>query len=480
MSDPKNPPPMSTSSNELWRLDAVEMAELIGIGEISSREAVQSCLDRLDAVNPRINAVVVTMHEEALATADAADEARARGRKLGPLHGVPVTIKINTDQRGWPNDHGVIDYRDVIANEDAPVVSHLRGAGAVFIGRTNSPCYGMRWFTGNALHGETRNPWDMARTPGGSSGGAASAVAVGIGPIAQGNDIAGSIRYPAYCCGLAGLRPTLARVPAYSPTAAAPMALAAQFMAVQGPIARRVRDVRLAFDVMAHPHPRDPRVMSIGSYPSPQRPVRVAIVPSPAGGETHPAASEAVRSAGQALAEAGFAVEEVAPPEIDYAARLWGEIAGPDTLALLEAQIEEHGDEGIRLGVKYWRGAWPQRDPAITLASLSQRVRLLREWGAFFEKYPILVMPTCTQPPFAWDEDVRDQPSTDRIVEAQRAMLAVSVLGLPGLSVATGVSEGLPTGVQIVAAPYREDLCFEAGKVVESRHPMPTPIDPFF
>lgn len=467
-----------TSDVDLWRLDAIALTTMIRNGQVSSREAVQSSLDRLGAVNPAVNAVVVTMHDSALKAADRADAARVRGEPLGPLHGIPITVKINTDQAGWPNDHGVVAFKDQMASEDAPVVSHLLAAGAIIIGRTNSPCFGMRWFTGNDLYGETRNPWNSLRTPGGSSGGAASAVAVGIGAIGQGNDIAGSIRYPAYCCGLTGLRPTMGRVPAFSVTAKTPMALAAQFMAVQGPLTRRVRDCRLAFEVVARPHPRDPRVPVIGSYPPLRRPPRAALVPDPADRGAHPSVTAAVRSAGRALEAVGYVVEEREPPELGRAADLWGEIAGPDTLALLEPIVEDYGDEGIRRGLTLWRGAWPERDPATTLKALAERMRILRLWGAFFEEYPVVIMPTCTQPPFDWDEDVRDQPSTDRIVESQRAMLAVSVLGLPGLSVPTGVEQGLPTGVQIVAAPYREDLCFDAADIVEAHHPMPTPIDP--
>ena len=468
----------STAGPELWRLDATVLGPMIRAGEVSAREAVQSCLDRLDAVNSAVNAVVVPMHAEALAAADAADVARARGEALGLLHGIPVTVKINTDQAGWPNDHGVEAFVGQMSSEDAPVVAHLRGAGAVILGRTNSPAFGMRWFTGNALYGETSNPWDATRTPGGSSGGAGAAVAVGIGAIGQGNDIAGSVRYPAFCCGLVGLRPTLGRVPAFSVTAKAPMALAAQFMAVQGPLARRVNDCKLAFDVMAQPHSRDPRVTIIGPYPPPKRPLKVALVPDPAGLGTHPAQAEAVRSAGRALAAAGYFVEMREPPEFGRASDLWGEIAGPDTLALLEPLVEAYGDEGIRRGIRFWRGAWAERDPAVTLKALAERVRLLRLWGAFFEDFPIVVTPTCTEPPFAWDEDVRDQDSTNRIVQAQRAMMAVSVLGLPGLSMPTGLHAGLPTGVQIVAAPNREDLCFAAAAVIEAHHPMATPIDP--
>ena len=472
------PAAAAAHGTELWRLDAVTLSAMIRSGRISSREAVQSSLNRLDAVNPALNAVVVTMHATALAAALEADTACARGATLGPLHGIPITVKINTDQAGWPNDHGVVAFKDLMASEDAPVIAHLRSAGAIIIGRTNSPCFGMRWFTGNDLYGETRNPWDFGRTPGGSSGGAGAAVAAGIGVIGQGNDIAGSVRYPAYCCGLVGLRPTMGRVPAFSITAKAPMALAAQFMAVQGPLTRRVQDCRIVFGVIARPHPRDPRVPIVGTYPAMRRPLRAALVPDPGGLGTHPSVAEAVRSAGRALETAGYQVEEREPPAMVRAAELWGEIAGPDTLSLLEPIVKEYGDEGIRRGLAFWRGAWPQRDPAVTLRALAERMRILRLWGEFFEDYPIVIMPTCTQPPFAWDEDVRDQPTTDRIVEAQRAMLAVSVLGLPGLSVPTGTADGLPTGVQVVAAPHREDLCFDAGEIIEGHHPMPTPIDP--
>lgn len=463
---------------DLWRLDAATLAPLLRSGAVSAREVTQSCLDRLDAVNAEVNAVVVPQHADALAAADAADGALRHGKALGALHGLPITIKINMDQAGWPNDHGVRAYIDQVSSEDAPVVAHFKAAGAVILGRTNSPAFGMRWFTGNALYGETRNPWEKTRTPGGSSGGAGAAVAVGIGVIGQGNDIAGSVRYPAYCCGVVGLRPTLGRVPAFSITAKAPMALAAQFMAVQGPLTRTVADCQLAFEVMAQPHARDPRVAIIGRYPAARHPLKAALAPNPGGLGAHPAQAEAVRAAGRALEAAGYVVEEREPPEFARAADLWGEIAGPDTLALLEPLVEKYGDEGIRRAVAFWRGAWPHTDPATTLKALAERVRLLRLWGAFLEEFPIVVTPTCTELAFAWDEDVRNQAAADRIILGQRPMTAVSVLGLPGLSVPIGLHEGVPTGVQIVAAPNREDLCFAAGAVVEAHHPMPTPIDP--
>ena len=167
----------------------------------------RKALARLDAVNSRINAVVDHRPEDALSQAAALDQRLARGEDPGPLAGVPVTVKVNVDQAGYATTNGVTLQKDVIAQANNPVVDNLLRAGAVVLGRTNTPAFSLRWFTSNQLHGDTRNPRNAALTPGGSSGGAAAAVAAGIGHIAHGTDIAGSIRYPAYACGVHGLRP---------------------------------------------------------------------------------------------------------------------------------------------------------------------------------------------------------------------------------------------------------------------------------
>ena len=199
---------------ELWRWSATDLARAIASGKVSSREAVQSTLGRIAQVNPALNAIVQVLAEEALAAADVADAAVRAGYRLGPLHGVPTTTKVNVDQRGCATTNGVVEFRNVMATEDSPVVANLRKAGAIIVGRTNTPAFSHRWFTDNDLHGATYNPWDKNLTPGGSSGGAASAVAAGMGAVAHGNDFGGSIRYPAYACGIAGLRPTPGRIPA--------------------------------------------------------------------------------------------------------------------------------------------------------------------------------------------------------------------------------------------------------------------------
>ena len=230
---------------ELWQYDATDLARLIRTGQASAREAVDSVLKRLHAVNPTINAVVRVLEPEARAAAETADAARARGHALPPLHGVPVTTKVNVDQAGLPTDNGVVPLKDFIAREDSPVVANLKHAGAIIVGRTNAPAFSMRIFSDNALHGCTHNPRDRSVTPGGSSGGAGAATATGVGAIAHGNDIGGSVRIPAYCNGVVGLRTGFARIPSLNPSAPQGRPIGAVLMAVQGPHTRSVRDARL-------------------------------------------------------------------------------------------------------------------------------------------------------------------------------------------------------------------------------------------
>ena len=202
--------------NDIWRLSASDLAAKIKSRKISAREATKAALARLDAVNPAINAVVDHRPKDALAQADAIDAAIAKGGDAGLLGGVPVTVKVNVDQAGYATTNGVMLQRDLVAQFNSPVVDNLRKAGAVIVGRTNTPAFSYRWFTTNLLHGDTKNPRDPSITPGGSSGGAAAAVTSGIGHIAHGTDIAGSVRYPAYACGVHGLRPSLGRIPAFN------------------------------------------------------------------------------------------------------------------------------------------------------------------------------------------------------------------------------------------------------------------------
>ena len=464
---------------QLWRWDAANLAQAIRTRAISARDAVSAALDRLAAVNPRINAIVETLGDEALAAATDADEQVRRGEPLGPLHGVPVTVKVNTDQRGHATTNGIVAFRDVIAPDDAPVAANLKKAGAIIIGRTNTPAFSWRWFTDNDLHGATLNPWNSAITPGGSSGGAAAALAAGIGAVAHGNDIGGSIRYPAYACGLAGIRPSFGRVPSFNPSAPEERPLSAQVMSVQGPLARRVRDLRLGLAAMAQFDPRDPWWVPAPLQGLPvARPIRVAVSADPGGLGVAPAVAAAIRQAAGWLAEAGYVVEEKEPPDFMAAVDAWRTILGTETRIGMLPMIEKYGDKAVRHMARYFDKLTPSLDLPSFAKALASRSTLLRAWMLFFEEYPLVLVPVSCEPPFPAGHDQGDDDTLDRLVTAQRAQFPAACLGLPGISVPTGIAAGLPMGVQLIAGRFREDLLLDAAEIIEARAPMPTPLDP--
>jgi amidase len=464
---------------EPWKLDATDLARLICLGQISAREAVVSCLARVDAVNPKLNAIVRRMDAEALAQADAADAARRRGESLGPLHGVPVTTKINTDQKGHPTDNGVVVFKNLVAAEDAPVVANLRRAGAIFIGRTNAPAFSMRAFSDNELHGRTYNPLDRNISPGGSSGGAGAATATGMGAIAHGNDIGGSVRIPAYCNGVVALRVGLGRVPAFNPSATAPRPIGALLMATQGPHTRTVRDARLALEVMAKGDPRDTRWVDAPIVgPPPPRPRRVAIAPVIPGGFTHPAQSEAVRRAGRHLAATGYVVEEILPPDLEEVVRIWHVIGAGDVFRPLGPSIEKYGDASAVKSLRLWRElSPPPNDANVVLEAYAQRDGHLFRWQDFFQRYVAVVMPTLCDLPPPVDQDLT-LDGQRKILDSLRVSFLAPALGLPGLAVPVGSHGRLRTGVQIVTGRMREDLALDAGEVIEAAEGIVQPIDP--
>jgi len=463
---------------ELWRWSATDLARAIASGKVSSREAVQSTLGRIAQVNPALNAIVQVLAEEALAAADVADAAVRAGYRLGSLHGVPTTTKVNVDQRGCATTNGVVEFRNVMATEDSPVVANLRKAGAIIVGRTNTPAFSHRWFTDNDLHGATYNPWDKNLTPGGSSGGAASAVAAGMGAVAHGNDFGGSIRYPAYACGIAGLRPTPGRIPAFNPSATADRPITAQLMSVQGPLARSVADVRLAFSAMAQPDMRDGNWMPVPlNGPELNRPVGVAIAPSPFGDET-PEVIAAVKEAGKWLEEAGFAVEEIVPPRLAEAADVWHRLVINEERRALAPLIRKFGDAKSRYNLDCHIAYAPELDGDGVLACFEQRLGIIRAWQLFQERYPIIILPVSAQLPFRFGQDQEDDAVVRALIDAQRSLLAIPALGFPSLAMPTGIARGQPVGVQVIAGRFREDVCFAAGEVIEARASTFTPIDP--
>ena len=311
---------------------------------MSSREVVDAHLERIEAVNGHLNAIMLVLADEARAAADAAD----RSAPAGALHGVPVTVKENIDLAGTPTTSGVPALAEAVAPVDAPQVERLRAAGAIPIARTNLPDLGLRIHTDSSLRGLTRNPWDPNVTAGGSSGGEGSALASGMSPLGLGNDVGGSLRNPAHCCGIASIKPTLGRVPHATVIPPEDLGPAMQLMAVEGVMARRVSDVRLGLgDRRGHASAR-PRV---GPRPARRAAARVAprgLLAEPPGGDTHPEIAAAVRRAGDALADAGYDVVEVEPPLYEAALDVWGRLLFIDIRAQEPVLRQVMGPDAIR------------------------------------------------------------------------------------------------------------------------------------
>jgi amidase len=462
---------------DLWRLSAADLARLIASKKISAREAAQAALSRCDAVNPLINAVVDHRPEDALAQADAIDAAIARNEDVGALAGVPVTVKVNIDQVGFANTNGLRLQRDVIARGNSPVVDNLRKAGAVIVGRTNCPAFSYRWFTTNLLHGDTKNPRDPGITPGGSSGGAGAAVASGIGAIAHGTDIAGSIRYPAYACGVHGLRPTVGRVAAFN--ASLPeRPIGPQISAVSGPLARTIGDLRMALAAMSARDARDPWWVP-APLEGPAMPKRAALCLNPDGLETVAEVKAAVADAGKRLERAGWTVETIeTTPPLREAAELQTKLWLGDGYETLLELAEREGDPGALTCLRGNRTRVFPFDADALSKTLTRRATLTREWLLFFEKYPVLLLPVSAELPFPDGLDRRDEASFARVWRAQVPQIAIPFMGLPGLTVSTGLVGRIPVGVQVVSSRFREDLCLLAGEAIEAGGTPSAAVDP--
>jgi amidase len=457
------------ASSEIWQWSAVATAEAIRSGQVSSEEIMQAHVARLHAANPALNAVVIDLSAEALEAARAADRAQASGAELGTLHGVPVTVKINVDVEGQANSNGVAGLAHVIAPGDAPVVANLRKAGAIVLGLTNTPEFSLRGFTDNPLHGQTLNPWDPAITCGGSSGGAGASVAMGIGAIAHGNDIGGSLRWPAFCCGVATIKPTLGRIPAFNPSAPVERPPMAQLMSVQGPLCRDVADVRLALEVMSRRDTRDPWWVPA---PLAGPPVlrRVAKAKIPADMETDPEVMALIDRAAGWLADAGYEVAEVEVPDISATFQLWADLISTEITTLQLAQMRELGSPPFVGALEGILSLAEILDAEGYMKAVAYRSRLLRQWLAMLEDWPVILAPVSVKPTPAFDADLQGLAAVQALFRNDlRFNAAVSVLGLPVATTPVGFAAGNPIGVQLIGSRYREDVCLDAAAAIESR-----------
>ena len=455
---------MTTS---LWKKSAVEIVDLVNTKEVTCLEVTDAILARIDAVNPNYNAIVYVDHEGARASAVACDTALGRGIHVGALPGVAVSIKLNIDVEGQATDDGCVPLKNRIAAEDAPLVANLRRNGAAIAGRCNAPAFSIRVFTDNELHGRTLNPFAADRTPGGSSGGAAVAAALGFGPIHIGNDVGGSIRHPAWANGVVGLRPSIGRVPHYQSTARNEKSLSWQLFEAHGPLTRSVADARLALQVISRGDPRDPQWVPALLELEPPRSRKVALFNSWSGCPTHPSVSASLIAAATALEAAGYVVEERAVPHFEETLEMRSNLLFDD-IRRRAADVEEFGDTASK---NLFRNLTSQRAPGNVdevLAAYQRRMEIMREWAKFLVEYPLILMPTSWRPQLPIDHDQKTPEHYAEVLTALSPVSVVSLLSYPGLSVPTGISEGLPTGIQLVAANFREDLMFEAGEIIEA------------
>ena len=461
---------------ELFRFSATEIVEGVRARRFSALDVAEAHLSRIDRVNPGIGAIVQDGRDGALAAAQEIDARLGRGEAVGPLAGVPTTIKVNVDQAGFATTNGLRLLKDNVAAEDCPFVGHMRAADAVFVGRTNTPAFSLRWFTNNELHGQTLNPRAPHLTPGGSSGGAAAAVAAGLCVVAHGTDIAGSVRYPAYACGVHGLRPSLGRVPSLNATTGDRL-IGAQLMAVSGPLARRISDIALAFGVMSTPDKRDPWHVPM-PLDGPPYARRVALCLAPDGMAVAPEVRDALVCAARVLEEAGWTVEEVNCPPMAAAARINAVLWMAESALVLGDMIEEEGDQDAQFVYRLMCREIGPPDLGTIMEALKERAGIMRAWDMFLEDYPLLMCPVSGELPFAQQSDVRSEEDFYRIYAAQLPQRSLPVMGLPALAVATGTVGPAPVGVQLVAGRFREDVLLSGGAAIEAALSAPEVADP--
>lgn len=466
-------------------LSAAATAEAVRKRELSVTEVTRAHLARAEAVNPRINALTEILAESALETARDIDNAapgnapgNAGGAEAQILRGVPVTTKINVDQAGCVNSNGVPAFKDNLCAHDSAVVKNLKDAGAVIIGRTNTPEFSLRWFTSNPLHGVTKNPWNGALTPGGSSGAGAAAVAAGVGCAAHGNDLGGSLRYPAFCCGVASIRPSMGRVPAYNPGAAVERPPLTQTMSVQGPIARTIADVRLTLRAMAVRSAHDPNWRSAAdSGRARTGKITVGYSVNPFGGAAaHPEIESAVNKAVQGLREAGFETVEAPFPNAARAAEVWGELMFAEIRAAMLPAIREHGSAEINRVIDGYAACFRTLDFDALFAVMGERIALQRAAEEMFDKIDLYLMPTSLALPFENDLDFKNPDAVAGVIAAQRPLFAVNLLGLPAAALPTHVAEGAdgaasgpaPAGVQLIGPAMDDWFVLDAAARLEA------------
>ncbi len=459
-----------------------QMAEAIRSKRISPVELIEAHLQRIETWQPKLNAFVHLDSQAALQQARAAEDSLSRGQPLGPLHGVPLTIKSCIDVAGWPCPAGSLLRKEYVPKQDAPLVARLKTAGAILLGNTNTPEFLMAYESDNLLSGRTSNPWDLTRTAGGSSGGEAAAIAAGCSAGGVGSDGGGSIRVPAHFCGMCGLKPTPGRVPAtgHFPPGAGPFS----WIGVVGPMARAIADVRSLFEVMAGPDPGDAlsapvstRVYQEGELPS----TRIGILESSALGRAAPEILAAVQHAAKLLASRGFVLEPFRLEGLDRALELWWLFFGPVIAHLFQQTVAGHENK-LSPSFRDYLGHATSPNP-VTLDPFIKacaerdllRAKILRQ----MREAPILLSPVSSIPAFRHGEGNYRLGTGYR--DTMRFSQWLNLVGFPGASVPLTLSkEGLPLGVQVIGRPFEEELVLAVAEALEEARgpwqPPPLPV----
>jgi Asp-tRNA(Asn)/Glu-tRNA(Gln) amidotransferase A subunit family amidase len=455
-------------------LPAVAMAEQIRKKKISPVEVVDAHLAQIDKLNPKLNAYVQLDADRVRRAARDAENAVIQEKQLGPLHGVPLSIKSSISAAGLRCESGTRLRTGFVPAQDAPLVARLRAAGAIVLGVTNTPELLMAWETNNLLYGRTNSPWDLERTPGGSSGGEAAAIAAGMSAGGVGSDGGGSIRVPAHFCGICGLKPTPGRIPStgHYPASTGPFAL----IGVVGPMARTVADLRLLFEVMQGPDvgdtcaapaplrwPREEEVMKlkIGYFEDDGR--------TPVTPETR----SALGTAAEALRSAGFQVEPFQPSGLEEARRLWHKYFVGAGGMLLRQMFSGRESDLSPLLKQFLE--WSSAEPALTAATLLdawiRRDTLRAQFFAQMQQYPILLCPAAAIPAFRHGErSWQIQGKTVNYLDAWSYTEFFNLLGNPAAVVPVSCSpEGLPIGVQIVGRPWQEERVLAVAEALEQK-----------
>lgn len=457
---------------DLTFLPAVEMARQIREKKISPVELAEAHLAKIERLNPKLNAFVDVNSEHVRREARNAEEALTRGGELGPLHGVAVSVKSSVDVAGMKCEAGTRLREGSVAGEDAPLVSRLRNAGAIVLGVTNTPELLMAWETDNLLHGRTNSPWDLDRTPGGSSGGEAAAIAAGMSAGGVGSDGGGSIRVPAHFSGICGLKPTPGRIPStgHFPASGGPFAI----LGVVGPMARTVDDLKLLFEVMQGPDDGDTCAAPVPVRwlnESETRQLKIGYFEDDGRTPVAPEIRAAVRQAVKALSDAGFSVEPFRPQGLEEARVLWKKFFVKVGGMLIGPMFDRHEGNISPMLQQFleWSAAEPQFTENSLLAAWFRRDQLRVEFARQMREYPILLCPPAAIPAFRHGErNWVVEGKTIHYLDAWSYTEWFNLLGNPAAVVPVSqTSEGLPIGVQIVGRPWAEEEVLSVAAALE-------------